>query len=118
MSEERDWTHAASNSATLSLQTMGVKRKQPDCPPESDGSDYDVVAQDDSDVDIAAALVDGGHGDDDDGSGDEDFIRDTLRKKHVKDGAEVVKQAKGKGKSHVKKGELGGGSFQSMGACD
>ncbi|KZW00235.1 DEAD-domain-containing protein [Exidia glandulosa HHB12029] len=95
---------------------MGVKRKQPDSVRDDDnddGSDYDVVAQDDgNDVDIAAALV----GDNaDDGSGDEDFIRDTLRKKHVKDGAELVKQAKGKGKSHVKKGELGGGSFQSMG---
>lgn len=90
---------------------MGVKRKQPDSAPESD-NDYDIVSQhDDSDVDIAAALVDG-----DDGSGDEDFIRDTLRKKHVKDGAELIKQAKGKGKSHLKKGDLGGGSFQSMGA--
>ncbi|EJD52781.1 DEAD-domain-containing protein [Auricularia subglabra TFB-10046 SS5] len=102
---------------------MGVKRKQPDTPSKlsrdsgsgSDaGSDYDIVAAEDSDVDIAAALA-GGAEDEDDASGDEDFIRDTLRKKHVKDGVEIMKQAKGKGKSHVKKGEVGGGSFQSMG---
>ncbi|KAH7108266.1 DEAD-domain-containing protein [Auriculariales sp. MPI-PUGE-AT-0066] len=94
-----------------------VKRKRDE--PESDNeSEISFVRLDDSDVDIADALVDGGgdNGEDaSDGSGDEGFIRDALRKRHVKQGAEVVKQTQGKSKSHVKKGEFGGGSFQSMG---
>ncbi|KAG6869119.1 hypothetical protein C0993_001684 [Termitomyces sp. T159_Od127] len=42
-----------------------------------------------------------------------DFLQHATAKRHVKGGTEVVKQAKGKGK--VVKGEVGGGSFQSMG---
>lgn len=42
-----------------------------------------------------------------------DFLQDSIAKRDVKGGTEVVKKAKGKGK--IVKGELGGGSFQSMG---
>ncbi|KAG6897896.1 hypothetical protein C0992_009380 [Termitomyces sp. T32_za158] len=42
-----------------------------------------------------------------------DFLQKATAKRHIKGGTEVVKQAKGKGK--VVKGEVGGGSFQSMG---
>jgi ATP-dependent RNA helicase DDX54/DBP10 len=43
-----------------------------------------------------------------------DFIRSSVSKRNVKLGTEVVKQAKGKSKK-IAKGEVGGGSFQSMG---
>jgi ATP-dependent RNA helicase DDX54/DBP10 len=44
----------------------------------------------------------------------EDIIRDSIAKRDVKGGTEVLRKAKGKGK--ITKGEVGGGSFQSMGA--
>ncbi|KAF5385833.1 hypothetical protein D9615_002245 [Tricholomella constricta] len=42
-----------------------------------------------------------------------DFLQETIAKRDVKSGTNVVKKAKGKG--NIAKGELGGGSFQSMG---
>ncbi|KAG6820733.1 hypothetical protein H0H93_012379 [Arthromyces matolae] len=52
-----------------------------------------------------------------DDSEDEDdfnnFLQATTAKRDIRTGTDVVKQAKGKGK--VVKGEVGGGSFQSMG---
>jgi hypothetical protein len=42
-----------------------------------------------------------------------DFIRTSIAKRDMKKGADVVKKAKGKTK--LAKGEVGGGSFQSMG---
>ena len=42
-----------------------------------------------------------------------EFIRTSIAKRDIKLGTEVVKNAKGKNK--LAKGELGGGSFQSMG---
>ncbi|KAF6762983.1 ATP-dependent RNA helicase DBP10 [Ephemerocybe angulata] len=48
---------------------------------------------------------------DDDDLGD--FLKNTIAKRDVKEGTQVIKKAKGKGK--VEKGEVGGGSFQSMG---
>ena len=54
-----------------------------------------------------------------DGDGDdaiEELIRESIAKRNTKEGAEVVKNAKGgKGKNKLAKGEVGGGSFQSMG---
>ncbi|KAJ7218034.1 P-loop containing nucleoside triphosphate hydrolase protein [Mycena pura] len=44
---------------------------------------------------------------------DDEFIRASIAKRDIKLGTEVVKNAKGKNK--LAKGELGGGSFQSMG---
>ncbi len=42
------------------------------------------------------------------------FIRESIAKRDVKDGTELLKKTKGKTK--IVKGEVGGGSFQSMGA--
>jgi hypothetical protein len=41
------------------------------------------------------------------------FIQESISKRDIKTGTEIVKKVKGKGK--VAKGEVGGGSFQSMG---
>jgi ATP-dependent RNA helicase DDX54/DBP10 len=46
-----------------------------------------------------------------------EFIQDAIVKRNIKDGTELLKKTskvKGKGKA---KGEVGGGSFQSMGTC-
>ncbi|TFY82869.1 hypothetical protein EWM64_g1150 [Hericium alpestre] len=51
-----------------------------------------------------------------DDMGDDDLqemIRDSIAKRDAKEGTEVVKKAKGK--KNMVKGEVGGGSFQSMG---
>jgi ATP-dependent RNA helicase DDX54/DBP10 len=42
-----------------------------------------------------------------------DFLHDSISRRDVQNGTDVVKKAKGKGK--LAKGEVGGGSFQSMG---
>lgn len=65
------------------------------------------------DWDIALAI--GRQANAEDSSEDEAFIWNAQHKQNVRAGADVVKMVKGKGHSHVKKGELGGGSFQSMG---
>ena len=53
----------------------------------------------------------------DDGTDDdtelEEMIRNSISRRNVKDGTELLKNTKGKKK--LSKGELGGGSFQSMG---
>ncbi|OBZ67153.1 ATP-dependent RNA helicase DBP10, partial [Grifola frondosa] len=50
----------------------------------------------------------------DDEEGDiQEFIRDSISKRDVKGGTELLKKTKGKSK--IAKGEVGGGSFQSMG---
>ncbi|TBU33897.1 ATP-dependent RNA helicase DBP10 [Dichomitus squalens] len=52
-----------------------------------------------------------------DGEDDEDlqeFIRDSIARRDVKEGTELLKKTKGK-KTKIAKGETGGGSFQSMG---
>lgn len=43
----------------------------------------------------------------------QEIIRQATTKRHIREGTEVVKKTKGKTK--VTKGEIGGGSFQSMG---
>jgi len=54
----------------------------------------------------------------DDGTDDdtefEEMIRHSISKRNVKDGTELLKSTKGK-KKKLAKGEVGGGSFQSMG---
>jgi ATP-dependent RNA helicase DDX54/DBP10 len=94
---------------------------------ESNAS-YSEVEQTDlseDEVDISSALMGQKHGrgnshasvligaenDDEDL---EDIIRDSIAKRDVKGGTEVLRKVKGKGK--ITKGEVGGGSFQSMGA--
>lgn len=59
------------------------------------------IARDESDEDGDEAL--------------EAIIQESIAKRNVKKGTEVLKQTKGKTK--IAKGEVGGGSFQSMGAC-
>ena len=51
--------------------------------------------------------------DTDDDTDFEEMIRKSISRRNVKDGTELLKNAKGKKK--LAKGELGGGSFQSMG---
>lgn len=59
-----------------------------------------------------APLVSHNHGTDDD-TEFEEMIRNSISRRNVKDGTELLKNAKGKKK--LAKGEVGGGSFQSMG---
>lgn len=117
------------------------KRKRGPVAEEEDASsDFSVVPQDESDfsgsedsVDISTALAGnkkrktsakqkpraGAPAGADDGEDDDDMlqdiIRDSMAKRDVKEGTEIMKKTKGKNK--LVKGEIGGGSFQSMGAC-
>ncbi|KAG6861101.1 hypothetical protein C0995_004038 [Termitomyces sp. Mi166 len=97
----------------------GPKRKRSDAVEDDDYSEvFPSFAQDSSDdeVDISKALSGkkaktvAEDSDDDDFN---DFLQNTIAKRDIKAGTEVVRQAKGKGK--IVKGEVGGGSFQSMG---
>ncbi|KAI0699545.1 DEAD-domain-containing protein [Cytidiella melzeri] len=95
-----------------------------------DGSESSGSEGVDSDVDIYSALTGqrskkSKHTVDipEDGSKDEveedddrelgDIIKDSISKRNVKGGTELLKKTKGKAK--IAKGEVGGGSFQSMG---
>lgn len=91
---------------------------------ESD-DDFSEVSLDEGfseeDVDISSALtgkrprvtprITGQAEDDDDDL--QEFIRESIAKRDVKEGTELLKKTKGKAK--ISKGEVGGGSFQSMG---
>jgi ATP-dependent RNA helicase DDX54/DBP10 len=97
-----------------------VKRKRPAAhEPESDdeSSSFSVVAED-SDVDISSALVGkrpklNHELEPDDNEELTQFLRASIAKRSIKDGTQVLKSSKGKAK--IAKGEVGGGSFQSMG---
>jgi ATP-dependent RNA helicase DDX54/DBP10 len=92
---------------------------------ESDSSGYSLVqAVSDDEIDISSALtartpkntgkqkeIEGDDSDDD----LHEMIRASISKRNVKGGTELLKKTKGKTK--VTKGEVGGGSFQSMGTC-
>ncbi|KAF9465035.1 ATP-dependent RNA helicase DBP10 [Collybia nuda] len=72
--------------------------------------------QSDDEIDISSALTGRKAKFHDPEESDDDFnefLLDSIAKRDIKGGTEVVKKAKGKGK--IIKGELGGGSFQSMG---
>lgn len=88
-------------------RTTGADRE-----PSPTSSVFSEVPVSDGDVDISSTLMarKWPQVDDDD---DEDFIRETMAKHNVKSGTEIVKKTKGKSK--ITKGEVGGGSFQSMG---
>ncbi|KAG6911139.1 hypothetical protein DXG01_003879 [Tephrocybe rancida] len=97
----------------------GPKRKRADVVDDDHYSEVSAsYAHDSSDdeVDISNALsgkkakIVAEDSDDDDFN---DFLQNSIAKRDIKGGTDVVKQAKGKGK--IVKGELGGGSFQSMG---
>lgn len=92
---------------------------------ESDSSGYSLVqVVSDDEIDISSALtartpknagkqkeIDGDDNDED----LHEMIRASIAKRDVKSGTELLKKTKGKTK--VTKGEVGGGSFQSMGTC-
>jgi ATP-dependent RNA helicase DDX54/DBP10 len=93
----------------------GRKRARDEADPASAGE-----AVSDTDIDVFGALTGtkndaGGLSQ---GNSDEEalqsFIHDSIVKRNVKGGTKVLKQAKGNAK--MMKGEVGGGSFQSMGA--
>lgn len=73
----------------------------------------------DSEIDISSALTGKrpkkpqarGIGNEEDDLGD--MLRESISKRDVKGGTELLKKTKGKTK--IVKGEVGGGSFQSMG---
>jgi ATP-dependent RNA helicase DDX54/DBP10 len=50
----------------------------------------------------------------DDDDGIEELIHNSITKRNMKGGTEMLKKIKSKGKS---KGDIGGGSFQNMGMC-
>lgn len=90
----------------------------------SEESDADTISEglpSDSDIDISAALIGnkdkGVHpeGVEDDDEELQELIRDSIAKRNVKGGTDMLKKTKGK--ARMAKGEVGGGSFQSMGRC-
>ena len=99
------------------------KRPRPDLIDEKEDSFSEVSSDGDQEPDIFAALIGQkkrrisgfeeqipGESDDDDL---QEIIRQATTKRDVKEGTQVVKTVKGKTK--ITKGEVGGGSFQSMG---
>ena len=90
--------------------SMALKRKRSEMQEGAESFHYSSQSsQEDSsdDVDVANALADTIE------VGDEDaaFIRESIQTRNKKEGTEILKQSK---KSRVK-GDVGGGSFQSMG---
>ena len=99
---------------------------------ESSTSDVTIEALSDDDIDISSALVGNGQRKQEwhersvfheDGDGDSqseqeddgilDIIHDSTTRRNIKDGTQLIKKIKGRSK--IAKGEVGGGSFQSMG---
>ena len=90
--EEEADEYSSDISLDISSALTGRKRRRT----EEDASDAEIENGDD-DLDIG------------------DIIRDSISKRNTKEGTGVVKSAKG-GRNKLTKGEVGGGSFQSMGA--
>jgi len=89
---------------------MAPKRKHSEIEEETESINYSShSSQEDksNDVDVANALAEPME------VGDEDaaFIRKSIQTRNKKEGTEILKQSK---KSKIK-GDVGGGSFQSMG---
>ena len=107
-----------------------MKRRRPTEEYESDSDDFIEgsslsAAVSDSEVDISSALTGKKkaqrldyHTDDEDNEDDfeelEGLIKESVLKRDRKEGTKLLKKTKGKTK--IAKGEVGGGSFQSMGA--
>lgn len=100
------------------------KRASEESEEDSDSVFSTIQADDDDDIDISSALAakhtqnaamddldNGDDGSDDDEFGD--FINESIARRNVKGGTDMLKKIKAKGKG---KGDVGGGSFQSMGA--
>lgn len=102
-----------------------LKRKHIEDESEAESSSQASFGEEhpDSDVDIAAALTGEkirktkrngpDSGSEDDFEELEALIKDSVAKRDKKEGTKLLKQTKGKSK--ITKGEVGGGSFQSMG---
>ena len=101
-----------------------TKRKRDDelaSSSDSDSSGFEVARLSDSDheVDITSVLAGkkGKNVASDDGQDDfgelEDLIKQSVAKRDKKEGTKLLKKTKGK--TSMAKGEVGGGSFQSMG---
>lgn len=98
------------------------KRPRPDPTDQEEDTIFEVPSDDDQGPDIFAALTGQKKrqfsASEKTSDGDEDLqeiIRQATTKRDLKEGTQVVKKAKGK--ARITKGEVGGGSFQSMGAC-
>jgi len=88
---------------------MAPKRKRSEIEEEAESIQYGSQSsqEDNSDnVDVADALADTIEVGD-----DATFIRESIQARNKKEGTEILKQSK---KSKIK-GDVGGGSFQSMG---
>ena len=102
-----------------------LKRKRPLETDDDDADSYSEVAasSSDEDVDISSALtgkksrreVSQASELDTDGAVEDlhDVIQESISKRNMRGGTELLKKTKGK---KITKGEVGGGSFQSMGA--
>lgn len=96
-----------------------LKRKRttgPDRESPFEGSVISEVPASDVEVDISSTLTARKRQHSADGEeygDDEEFIRETMAKHNIKSGTDMLKRTKGKNK--LAKGEVGGGSFQSMG---
>lgn len=103
---------------------LAHKRKrtqQSDDESDSGASSSHEVPLSDDEIDISSALTGKKartepHDEENDDELTE-FIQNSIAKRNVKGGTEVLKKTKGKGKTKMSKGEVGGGSFQSMGEC-
>jgi len=101
------------------------KRPRPDPTDQEEDPFSEVPSDDDREPDIFAALTGQKkrrisrseeqilRESEDDDEDLQEIIRQATAKRDVKEGTQVVKKAKGKTK--ITKGEVGGGSFQSMG---
>lgn len=101
------------------------KRPRPDPTDQEEASFSEVPSDGNQEPDIFAVLtgkkkrrVSGSEqilGESEDDEDLQEVIRQATAKRDVREGTLVVKKAKGKAK--ITKGEVGGGSFQSMGEC-
>jgi ATP-dependent RNA helicase DDX54/DBP10 len=108
---------------------MVLKRKRSPQVVDSDVSEaqselsFEEVAFSEEDTDIFSSLMGSrparrnakvALGDDEEDEDEDEIIRQSMAKKRAKDGTDLLKKMKGK--ARITKGEVGGGSFQSMGA--
>lgn len=92
-----------------------TKRKRSESDDESSSLPSSDENHEEKDVDISLTLVGkrAKFTEPDDEDELAEFIRTSIAKRSIKEGTSIVKKSKGKGK--FAKGEVGGGSFQSMG---
>ncbi len=106
---------------------MAVHKRKRTQAEDSDIEDFSG-SDSESNVDISSALTgknskksrrsvngpqDTGDAAEDDDEHLQELIKESISKRNVKSGTELLKKTKGKAK--IVKGEVGGGSFQSMG---